>query len=341
MPNRLSHLGAPPASFKIEDLRTFCACNVAGGVAGVAVDLILFPLDTIKTRLQSPQGFNKAGGFRGIYAGVPSAAIGSFPNAAAFFITYEYVKWFLHTDSSSYLMPVKHMLAASAGEVVACLIRVPSEVVKQRAQVSASSRTFQIFSNILYTEIPFSLVQFPMWESLKVDLQLQSPHLWMWQKQESCWQRLVPAPLAAMYSLRCTGSGGRRGCQDYLQVSSLERQPSVWEVSSFLVLMSKPAACCWNLAERAPDSGRCPMLCSQERGRRASSCSRQARRSVQQPTWCETEPAVAAQGLGGRGGPTEDLSPPPREPQRRGLGQRGDSTISPRLVRYQHQQPLP
>ncbi|XP_077714265.1 mitochondrial S-adenosylmethionine carrier protein isoform X9 [Canis aureus] len=300
----------------------------AGGVAGVAVDLILFPLDTIKTRLQSPQGFNKAGGFRGIYAGVPSAAIGSFPNAAAFFITYEYVKWFLHTDSSSYLMPVKHMLAASAGEV-----------------------------------IPFSLVQFPMWESLKA--------LWSWRQDHvvDCWQsavcgafaggfaaavttpldvaktrimlaktfckqvglflrvtdlrpreltcfmlcsRLVPAPLAAMYSLRCTGSGGRRGCQDYLQVSSLERQPSVWEVSSFLVLMSKPAACCWNLAERAPDSGRCPMLCSQERGRRASSCSRQARRSVQQPTWCETEPAVAAQGLGGRGGPTEDLSPPPR-----------------------------
>lgn len=52
----------------------------AGGVAGVSVDLILFPLDTIKTRLQSPQGFNKAGGFHGIYAGVPSAAIGSFPN---------------------------------------------------------------------------------------------------------------------------------------------------------------------------------------------------------------------------------------------------------------------
>ncbi|KAM8759289.1 mitochondrial S-adenosylmethionine carrier protein isoform 2-T2 [Rhynchonycteris naso] len=109
----------------------FTASLVAGGVAGVSVDLILFPLDTIKTRLQSPQGFKRAGGFRGIYAGVPSAAIGSFPNAAAFFITYEYVKWFLHTDSS-YLMPMKHMLAASAGEV-----------------------------------IPFSLVQFPLWEFLK------------------------------------------------------------------------------------------------------------------------------------------------------------------------------
>ncbi|XP_077714266.1 mitochondrial S-adenosylmethionine carrier protein isoform X10 [Canis aureus] len=400
MPNRLSHLGAPPASFKIEDLRTFCACNVAGGVAGVAVDLILFPLDTIKTRLQSPQGFNKAGGFRGIYAGVPSAAIGSFPNAAAFFITYEYVKWFLHTDSSSYLMPVKHMLAASAGEVVACLIRVPSEVVKQRAQVSASSRTFQIFSNILYTEGIQGLYrgykstvlreiysfekerersgggakgegeresQADFLLSLELHVGLHQPtkppdsfligpvsHVGVLKsgfaaavttpldvaktrimlaktfckqvglflrvtdlrpRELTCFMlcsRLVPAPLAAMYSLRCTGSGGRRGCQDYLQVSSLERQPSVWEVSSFLVLMSKPAACCWNLAERAPDSGRCPMLCSQERGRRASSCSRQARRSVQQPTWCETEPAVAAQGLGGRGGPTEDLSPPPR-----------------------------
>lgn len=52
----------------------------AGGVAGVSVDLILFPLDTIKTRLQSPQGFYKAGGFYGVYAGVPSTAIGSFPN---------------------------------------------------------------------------------------------------------------------------------------------------------------------------------------------------------------------------------------------------------------------
>ncbi|XP_064450079.1 mitochondrial S-adenosylmethionine carrier protein isoform X6 [Mirounga angustirostris] len=209
----------------------FTASLVAGGVAGVAVDLILFPLDTIKTRLQSPQGFNKAGGFRGIYAGVPSAAIGSFPNAAAFFITYEYVKWLWHTDSSSYLMPVKHMLAASAGEV-----------------------------------IPFSLVQFPLWESLKVDLQLQSPHLWMWRKQESCWQRLVPAPLVGMCCPRCTGSGGHRGCQDYLQVSSLEWQPSVWEVSSFLVLMSKPAACSWNLAESAPESGTVPQAWLSRKG---------------------------------------------------------------------------
>uniref|UniRef100_A0A3B3QLR3 Mitochondrial S-adenosylmethionine carrier protein n=1 Tax=Paramormyrops kingsleyae TaxID=1676925 RepID=A0A3B3QLR3_9TELE len=60
--------------------REFTASLVAGGIAGMCVDLTLFPLDTIKTRLQSPQGFARAGGLRGIYAGVPSAAVGSFPN---------------------------------------------------------------------------------------------------------------------------------------------------------------------------------------------------------------------------------------------------------------------
>ncbi|XP_011835741.1 PREDICTED: S-adenosylmethionine mitochondrial carrier protein isoform X1 [Mandrillus leucophaeus] len=192
----------------------FMASLLAGGIAGVSVDLILFPLDTIKTRLQSPQGFNKAGGFRGIYAGVPSAAVGSFPNAAAFFITYEYVKWFLHTDSSSCLTPMKHMLAASAGEVVACLIRVPSEVVKQRAQVSTSTRTFQIFSNILYEEgiqglyrgykstvlreIPFSLVQFPLWESLKA--------LWSWRQDHvvDSWQSAVCGAFAGGFAAAVT-----------------------------------------------------------------------------------------------------------------------------------------
>ncbi|XP_052030340.1 S-adenosylmethionine mitochondrial carrier protein isoform X1 [Apodemus sylvaticus] len=196
------------------DAPGFTASLVAGGVAGASVDLILFPLDTIKTRLQSPQGFNKAGGFRGIYAGVPSAAVGSFPNAAAFFLTYEYVKSVLHTDSTSHLRPVKHMLAASTGEVVACLIRVPSEVVKQRAQVSASSKTLQIFSTILseegiqglyrgykstvLREIPFSLVQFPLWESLKA--------LWSWRRGHvvDSWQSAVCGALAGGFAAAVT-----------------------------------------------------------------------------------------------------------------------------------------
>ncbi|NWR83056.1 SAMC protein, partial [Furnarius figulus] len=186
----------------------------AGGVAGVCVDLILFPLDTVKTRLQSPQGFRKAGGFRGIYAGVPSTAIGSFPNAAAFFITYENVKSLLPHGSSSYLSPATHMVAASLGEVVACLIRVPSEVVKQRAQVSPASSTLRILSHTLYhegvqglyrgykstvlREIPFSLVQFPLWESLK--------DLWSWKQGHvvDSWQSAVCGAFAGGFAAAVT-----------------------------------------------------------------------------------------------------------------------------------------
>jgi len=43
------------------------------------VDLLFFPIDTIKTRLQSSQGFRAAGGFSGVYKGVGSVVIGSAP----------------------------------------------------------------------------------------------------------------------------------------------------------------------------------------------------------------------------------------------------------------------
>ena len=52
----------------------------AGGVAGTTVDVVLFPLDTIKTRLQSKHGFWRAGGFHRIYAGILPAAAGSAPS---------------------------------------------------------------------------------------------------------------------------------------------------------------------------------------------------------------------------------------------------------------------
>jgi hypothetical protein len=68
---------------------SFMTALVAGGLAGTSVDVALFPIDTLKTRLQSPQGFLKAGGFRGIYNGLGAAATGSAPGAALFFSTYE------------------------------------------------------------------------------------------------------------------------------------------------------------------------------------------------------------------------------------------------------------
>ncbi|XP_050727528.1 S-adenosylmethionine mitochondrial carrier protein-like [Eriocheir sinensis] len=162
---------------------SFATSLMAGGVAGTAVDVALFPLDTLKTRLQSEAGFRASGGFRGIYSGLGPAALASAPNAALFFCTYESMKKLLGSHVPSSYLPGVHMAAASAGEVVSCIIRVPMEVVKQRRQAQLSHSSIQIvrdvmrkegpvglfrgYASTVMREIPFSLIQFPVWELLK------------------------------------------------------------------------------------------------------------------------------------------------------------------------------
>lgn len=73
---------------------------------------------------------------------------------------------------------------ASCGEVAACLVRVPTEIIKQRSQTSSSARSVLSRASALYAsegirgfykgywstvsrEIPFSFIEFPLWEYLK------------------------------------------------------------------------------------------------------------------------------------------------------------------------------
>jgi solute carrier family 25 (mitochondrial S-adenosylmethionine transporter), member 26 len=94
----------------IGDASNFLSALICGGLAGTSVDVTLFPIDTLKTRLQSPQGFRKAGGFRGIYNGLGAAAIGSAPGAALFFSAYE-VSWEMGRRHYSYWLAI-HLIAA-------------------------------------------------------------------------------------------------------------------------------------------------------------------------------------------------------------------------------------
>ena len=71
------------------DHTPFTLALVAGGFAGTTVDVALYPLDALKTRLQSPHGFWKAGGFSGIYRGVLATALGASPGSAMFFSACE------------------------------------------------------------------------------------------------------------------------------------------------------------------------------------------------------------------------------------------------------------
>lgn len=161
----------------------------------------------MKTRLQSREGFFASGGFKNVYRGIGSVTVGSAPSAALFFVTYDSTKryllnlaagssgWTEASDSISAPHKVDvttkaliHMAAGSLGETAGCLIRVPVEVVKQRAQAKQFKSSKDAFMNIvrshsglqfiremyrgagitLLREIPFTMIQFPLWEALKV-----------------------------------------------------------------------------------------------------------------------------------------------------------------------------
>ncbi|KAJ8710393.1 hypothetical protein PYW07_009759 [Mythimna separata] len=161
---------------------------IAGALAGVSVDVTLYPLDTLKTRLQSAQGFQKAGGFSGVYRGLLTVASTSMPTTALFFASYEATKSLCQPLVAPQYLPVVHMFAASVGEVLACLIRVPTEIAKQRKQTYIGSKSaisilvhayktegffrgvYRGFGSTVLRDLPFSFIELPVWELLKTSV---------------------------------------------------------------------------------------------------------------------------------------------------------------------------
>ena len=129
----------------------------AGALSGLTVDVCLFPLDTIKTRLQSNQGFLKAGGFKSVYRGLLPVLIGSMPSAGLFFTVYDHLE-----------APV--IVRSTLGEIAACLIRVPVDNFKMNRQVSQLKQSNSIFRGFwmtIFRDVPFSIIQFSLFEYLK------------------------------------------------------------------------------------------------------------------------------------------------------------------------------
>jgi hypothetical protein len=223
----------------------------SGAVAGLTVDCSLYPLDTIKTRLQKARDpsapkaprLSLRQTIRGIYAGLPSVLFGSAPSAASFFIVYDGVKRSLLPPSSSSSEPPSrahvfftHSLASSLGEISACAVRVPTEVIKQRAQaglfggssllalkdilslrhaVPESQTTAgapavpvkrgygQVIRELyrgagitIAREIPFTVLQFTMWESMKASYARRYLRR---EEGSSTKESQIPASTSAMF----------------------------------------------------------------------------------------------------------------------------------------------
>lgn len=169
----------------------------AGLFAGLAVDVPLHPLDTLKTRLQARDGFFACGGFARIWSGLSPVLMRSVPCTALFFVAYEQSRHGLqralrHPESGYHLSVPEWVIDGTAGaaaNVAACTARVPCEVLKQRMQACSLSRAgsgpsllavarsvlsaagwrgfYTGFGATVSRELAFALVQMPLFEELK------------------------------------------------------------------------------------------------------------------------------------------------------------------------------
>ena len=153
---------------------------LSGCAAGFSVQTCMFPLNTIKTRLQAraPDVSLKTLRrtlFRGLYRGFVADTLGSVPGTGVFMATYEALK------SANVVPPA---VAAAAAGVAGSFLVAPADAIKQRLQVDASkslrgelaavarSKTpiralFVGYPQFLARDLPFDTVQVTTFEVLR------------------------------------------------------------------------------------------------------------------------------------------------------------------------------
>jgi solute carrier family 25 S-adenosylmethionine transporter 26 len=153
-------------------------------MAGIAVDLAFYPLETIKTRIMgSSPGENLTSIARSRFRGFSCQMIVSFPYSFSFFYTYESIRAAIPNN------PMKNVYASICAEVIGNLVRNPFEVIKQQMMVGRSDkimvslleiarlkglRGFYIgYQSTLARDIVFSGFQLPIFEYLREKNYLQ------------------------------------------------------------------------------------------------------------------------------------------------------------------------
>ncbi|KAF3333461.1 mitochondrial carrier protein [Carex littledalei] len=167
----------------IDFLRILFEGIIAGGTAGVVVETALYPIDTIKTRLQAAHGGAKIH-WKGLYSGLAGNLAGVLPASALFVGVYEPAKQKLLTMFPENLSAFAHLSAGAIGGLAASLIRVPTEVVKQKMQTGqfssapdavrlilskeGSKGLFAGYGSFLLRDLPFDAIQFCIYEQMRI-----------------------------------------------------------------------------------------------------------------------------------------------------------------------------
>ena len=142
---------------------------VAGAFAGIMEHCVLYPIDAIKTRIQSATSL-KAGsdniiaqisristaeGSWALWRGVQSVILGAGPAHAVYFATYEYAKEHLidPADINTH-QPLKTAAAGAMATIAADALMNPFDTIKQRIQLNTSSSVWHLARDIYRAEGP-------------------------------------------------------------------------------------------------------------------------------------------------------------------------------------------
>jgi solute carrier family 25 iron transporter 28/37 len=172
---------------------------IAGAIAGMGEHMVMYPVDTIKTRMQALahpgmqldkslaraiKSARHREGLRGLYKGVTAVALGAGPSHALYFASYEAAKQ-LYGGNQPGHQPVATAAAGVTATVVNDACMTPWDVVKQRMQVSHSPyggilqcvrdtykaegtrAFFKSFWTTLVMNVPYTAIHFATYESCK------------------------------------------------------------------------------------------------------------------------------------------------------------------------------
>jgi solute carrier family 25 iron transporter 28/37 len=173
---------------------------VAGSSAGVMEHIFMFPIDTIKTRMQAQASaknpnyqtissaitsITRTEGVGRLYRGVTAVVAAAIPSHAVHFGVYELVKHKLIGSAQAGHYPLYTAIAGAAATCAHDAVVTPLDVVKQRLQMENSpySGVLQCVKSIIRREgwstfyasypttvimnIPFMMVHFVVYESMK------------------------------------------------------------------------------------------------------------------------------------------------------------------------------
>jgi len=171
---------------------------MAGSLAGMTEHACMFPVDTIKTRMQISQvpgapvytnlwraikDVAKNEGFGRLYRGLPAVALAAIPSHALYFGTFEVMKEKLGSSRSSFT-PFASAVSGICATLAHDSVSTPMDVVKQRMQLYGSKYTsirdcimtmwknegliafYQSYVTTVLLNVPYVVVHFVTYEGM-------------------------------------------------------------------------------------------------------------------------------------------------------------------------------